>query len=163
MRYSVTISAEHSDGVVPLTNLGKPYSTGKITAGAKAGTGGTLVGYRKCFYGAIDSRVDSVEDLSSDLIRNLDLSTSAPLTRGTELYIDVKVGDICTIIAYPESLGSITKIIDVTGMSTNVTNSFTKYTYYVDGVGGFDPILYNVYANPISESYTAEKQFKIIF
>jgi hypothetical protein len=163
MRYSITVSAEHSDGVIPLTNLGKPYNTGKITAGVKTGVGGTLVGYRKCFYGAIDSRVDSVADLSSDLIRNLDSSTSAPLTRGTTLYINVNIGDICTIIAYPETLGNITEIIDVTSMNTTVTSSFTKYTYYVDGVGGYEPIVYNVYANSISEPYTAEKQFKIIF
>lgn len=160
-RYSITISAEHSDGVIPLTNLGKPYNDGKITAGTKTGVGGTLIGYRKCFYGAINSRVDSVADLSSDLIRNLDLSTSATLTKGTTLEINVNIGDICTIIAYPETLGNITEIIDVTGMNTTVTTSFTKYTYYVDDASGGNAIAYNVYTNSISEPYTEEKKFKI--
>lgn len=163
MQYSITIRADHSEAATtPVTNIGNEYPDGKISAGEKTSTGGTLRGYRKCFYGAIPRRIDSEEDITSDLIRELN-STTGPVNSNTELDVWVDVGDICTIIAYPASVGDIEKIIDVTGMSTTVTSSFTKYQFPIAGANGYDSISYNIYVNPVSKPYDASKQFKVLF
>ena len=66
--YQLTVTVAHSEGAIPVTNVGNDYAAGKIAAGSKTGTSGAITGYRPFFYG-LDKTENVVYD--SALIRGL--------------------------------------------------------------------------------------------
>ena len=97
--YKVTATGNFSEGVIPVTNVGNEYAAGKIAAGSKSATSSAITGYRNSFYGTLTEK----GELTSDIIRSLGKSNKA-LTNGSTFNINVPIGAMRVVIAYPATL-----------------------------------------------------------
>ena len=139
--YEITAKANHTEGVIPQTNTGNPYAAGQIKAGSKEGKVSTkITGYRNTFFKSVDAHTE----ITSDLIRGL-VASDAGLANGSTFDIEVPVGAIRTIFAYPADLQDVSSVIDVNGLGAQIKGSFTKSTVAVEGANGFEAIDYKVY------------------
>ena len=141
LNYTITANVEHSNGSVPVTNIGNLYDEGTILQGTKTVTSDSLNGYRKTFYGTTDNK----DNLTSTVIRSLAKSTSSAAKNGTKLTIDIPLNAMRVVIAYPATLRDITSILDVNGMNAEILSSFTKSILQVEGAEGYSAIDYKIY------------------
>ena len=148
--YTIKATAKHTAGAVPVTNTGKPYEAGQIKAGSKEKTSGAVTGYRKTFYGTRTAK----DTLDSDAIRGLKGKTTSALKNGSKFTIDVPVGALRVVFAYPATLRDVTGVKD-DAMGMPIETGFTKSTMAVYGANGYrnaDNETYKVYvmdfANP---------------
>lgn len=153
MNYKITATATYKAGSIPITNQGNEYASGQIAAGSKSATSGAVSGYRNTFYGTLTDK----NDLISDIIRGLTKSGKA-LTNGSSFTINIPVGAVRVVFAYPATLRDVTSAKDVNGMSAEIASSFVQSTVQVEGVDGYSPIDYKVYvldyAEPIGTANT---------
>lgn len=68
--YKLTVTAEHTEGSIPVTNTGNPCESMKIVAGSKTGTSSAITGFRPFFYGMSNVAKGSLV-LDSAFIRGL--------------------------------------------------------------------------------------------
>lgn len=154
--YKITAKASFGDGVIPLTNTGNEYAAGQIKAGSKSATSGAITGYRNSFYGTMDAK----DEVTSDIIRGLAGVSGAALYNGSSFDVEIPVGALRVVIAYPATLRDISSIKDVNGMSAEISSSFTPQTVQVEGANGFTAIDYKVYtldfanANDTANTFT---------
>lgn len=154
--YRITATATHGDGTVPKTNNGNEYPDGQIKAGTKsASTSTAITGYRNSFYGTLTEK----GELTSAVIRSLNMSGKA-LSNGSSFDIEVPVGALRVVIAYPATLRDLSSVKDVNGMSAEISTGFTPQTVAVSGANGYEAIDYKVYvmdfanANDTANTYT---------
>lgn len=151
--YKITAVAQHTEGTIPLTNLGNEYAAGKIQAGSKTKQVGTITGYRNSFYGTLEDK----GELTSTVIRTLGKSNKA-LSNGSAFNITIPVGALRVVIAYPATLRNLTSVSDVNGLGAEIVTSFTEIRVNVEGVNGYQAIEYKVYyldyANPNNTNNT---------
>lgn len=141
INYKITAQATHTEGAVPVTNLGNPYAASQIAAGTKSKTSGSLTGFRKYFYG---SNVVAAE-LNSANIRKLTNSNGA---LGTSKSFDMNIAEGTTqvIIAFPTATGkTLSSVIDTGAMNSPITDSFIKSVVDVEGANGYEAVSYDVY------------------
>lgn len=156
MSYKITAKATHGEGTTPVTNTGKPYEVGKIAAGTKSKTSGSPSGYRNTFYGTLTSKTA----LTSSVVRNLAGKSGKTLSNGNSFTVDVPVGALRVVIAYPATLRNVTSIKDVNGMNADITSSFVSGTLNVEGANSYKAISYKIYildfanANDTANKYT---------
>lgn len=148
--YSVTAKATYGAGDFAKTNLGN-ISTIQIPAGNKTKTASSAItGFRNTFYGTFENK----GELTNDLIRGLTHS-GATLANGAIFDVNIPVGAIRVVVAYPATLQDMSSANDVNGMGAQVKDSFVKETMAISGLNGADPIEYKVYicdfAEPIAE------------
>lgn len=149
--YSITAEAQHTQGTIPLTNLGNEYSQGQIQADSKTKTLGTITGFRRTFYGTVDSKETPID---SSLIRKLEGKSTEALTNGSKFDITIPKGAIRVIIAYPSNLRSVTQVLDVNGFNAPIQSEFlkNKTTIQVEGANNYTSkeykLFYMDYANP---------------
>lgn len=154
--YKITATATHGDGTIPLTNTGNEYADGQIKAGTKSATSAAITGYRNSFYGTLTEK----SDLTSGIIRGLAGVSGAALTNGSTFDVEIPVGALRVVIAYPATLRDVSSIKDVNGMSAEISSSFTPETVQVEGANGFTAIEYKVYildfanANDTANTFT---------
>lgn len=141
--YKVSATANYNDGAMPVNNLGDDTSAKQIKAGSKTGTSSAITGYRRGFYGTLTKNCNGT--LSSDDIRGLAQKTSATPVKGDKWELNVPVGAMCFVIAYPASVGDIASVVDVGAGNFDIVSSFKKVQVNVEGVNGYDAIAYNVY------------------
>lgn len=151
--YKITAVAQHTDGVIPNTNLGNHYEAGKIKASSKSRVSSTVTGYRNSFYGTLTNK----NELTSDVIRTLTKSNKA-LSNGATFNISIPVGALRVVIAYPATLRTLTSVLDVNGLNAQIITSFTENRLNVEGLNGYQAIEYRVYildyANPNDKGNT---------
>ena len=140
--YSISATVAHTEGAVPKTNLGNDYAAGKIAAGSKSGSKGTITGHRKSFYG---TTTDKGAATTSDIIRGLSGKSSAALSNGSKFNVSIPVGALRVIIAYPATLREVTSIADVNGMNAEIKSSFALSSVQVEGANAYEAIEYKVY------------------
>lgn len=154
--YKITAKASYEDGAIPLTNVGNEYAGGQIKAGSKSATSGAVTGYRNSFYGTLAEK----SELTSGIIRGLSGVSGAALANGSSFDVDIPVGALRVVIAYPATLRDVSSIKDVNGMSAEISSSFTPQTVQVEGANGFTAIDYKVYtldfanANDTANTFT---------
>ena len=154
--YKITATATHGDGTIPLTNTGNEYADGQIKAGTKSATSAAITGYRNSFYGTLTEK----SDLTSGIIRGLAGVSGAALANGSTFDVEIPVGALRVVIAYPATLRDVSSIKDVNGMSAEISSSFTPETVQVEGANGFTAIEYKVYildfanANDTANTFT---------
>ena len=168
---SISGSADHTQGAMPVTNLGNNYEAGRIPAetGVSASKG-TLKGYRKMFCGTMTTKEAT---LSSDNIRGL--TGKASKVSASTFTFSVPVGALRVICAVPKGY-KVTACKDKNGfdtdlIATNGMNPWTDNTVYVKGSNGYavttnsgnnttEGYLYNVWyqdfanANDTANTYT---------
>lgn len=152
--YRISAVTTHTDGSIPVTNLGKLYNAGQIK-GATLDTVYTsyVKGYRNCFYGTLPEK----DELTSDIIRGL-TKTNRAVTTGSTLTISIPVGAKRIVLAYPSTIADLTSVKDVNGINAEIVTSFECITLDVEGADGYDAIEYKVYildyANGADETNT---------
>lgn len=151
--YKITAEVQHSDGVIPLTNLGNNYESGKIIAGTKSKVSLIVTGFRNSFYGTLTDK----NELTSDIIRTLTKSNKS-LTNGSKFDIIIPVGALRVVIAYPATLRQLSSVLDVNGVNAEIVTGFKESIINVEGLNGYQSIEYKVYildyANPNNKSNT---------
>ena len=135
----ITAKATYNEGAVPVTNLGNPYTAGKIAAGSASKDSNTLVGVRHMFYGALTE--DTV--LTSGVIRGLKHEAAAKKTITT---FGAGSGAKKVVIACPAGY-NVTKVLMPSAMNADATASFVKQsaTVNVEGAEGYTAVAYNVW------------------
>lgn len=141
--YKVSATANYNDGAMPVNNLGDDTAAKQIKAGSKTGTSSTITGYRRGFYGTLTANCNGT--LTSDVIRSLAQKTDATPIKGNTWELNVPVGAMCFVIAYPASIGDIKSVVDVGAGNFDIASSFKKTQVNVEGVNGYSAIAYNVY------------------
>lgn len=155
--YKITAVAQHTEGTIPLTNLGNEYAAGKIQAGSKTKQVGTITGYRNSFYGTLEDK----GELTSAIIRTLDKSNKA-LSNGSTFNITIPVGALRVVIAYPATLRNLTSISDVNGLGAEIVTSFTNMKVNVEGANGYQAIEYKVYYLDYANPNNTNNTYKVI-
>ena len=155
--YSISATVTHTEGAVPKTNLNNDYAAGKIAAGSKSGTKGTITGHRKSFYG---TTTDKGAATTSAIIRGLAGKSSGALKNGSTFTVPIPVGALRVLIAYPATLRDITSIKDVNGMNAEIKSGFSLSRVQVEGANAYSAIEYKVYtmdfaaANDTANTYS---------
>lgn len=147
--YKITLSGTHTDGAIPSTALESEYVGGQIKGGIKTATSGIITGYRNSFYG---TTVDKSAEITSDVIRGLSQKSGKRLVNSNSFTVNIPVGALRVIIAYPATLRNVTSIKDVNGLNADITSAFTPSVVAVNGANKYEAIDYKVYvldfANP---------------
>lgn len=143
-QYKITAVAEHTEGTIPVTNLGNEYPSGQIQAGSKTKQVGTITGHRKTFYGTVESKDTTID---SALIRSLAGKSSGALSNGSTFNINIPIGAIRIIIAYPATLRDLTSVLDVNAFDTPIQSEFlkNKTSVQVEGANGYSAIEYKLF------------------
>ena len=155
--YSISATVTHTEGAVPKTNLGNDYAAGKIAAGSKSATKGTITGHRKSFYG---TTTDKGAATTSAIIRGLSGKSSGALKNGSTFTVPIPVGALRVLIAYPATLRDVTSIKDVNGMNAEIKSGFSLSRVQVEGANAYSAIEYKVYtmdfaaANDTANTYS---------
>ena len=152
--YKVSVTVQHSEGVVANDNLGSASSPEvKIAAGSKSASSSAVTGYRNMFFGTMTTKP---AELSSGDIRGL--TTKQPKGNVTNKDIAIPVGAMRVVFAVPSDK-SITSITDTNGLGAQILSSFVQTTVQVEGANSFTAIAYKVYyldyasANDTANSY----------
>lgn len=155
--YTITAKATYDAGSIPVTNTGNDYSAGQIKAGSKSATSSAVSGYRNTFYGTRTAKTD----LTSDLVRGLANKSGKALANGSSFTIDVPVGALQVVFAYPATLRDVTSVKDVNGMNAEIASSFTKSTLDVKGNNNYTAISYKVYTLPFANANDTANKFTV--
>lgn len=150
--YNIKAIVNYTDGKIPVTNLGNPYSQGQIKAGTLDTLySNTIKGYRNCFYGTFLEKTE----LTSDTIRSL-MKTNKRIKNDDIIEIPIPKDTMRIVIAYPEDIRDISSIRDTNAINAEIVSSFEKYFIDVAGENNYIPIKYKVfildYAYGIRES-----------
>ena len=149
--YTITATVNYSDGVIPFTNLGNQVLDYQITSGTlESITTQAIKGYRKTFYGTVNHK-DDFE------IRDLPKSSTTGLENGSTFTINIPVGALKTVIAYPATLRDMISVLDKNDSNSNIVSSFLEPEIIaVKGANDYEAIDYKVYtlnyANPYNTS-----------
>ena len=137
MSLSISGSVNHSDGVIPETNLGNAYEKGQIKAATKSLSKGTLTGYRNWFYGykAGGATID-VANLTSANIRALTPQNgSFPGTISTnkmqQMFFAIPKGKKTDVSVANNVNGAPCTVTKVTDIMVEGANGYTAIAYDV--------------------------------
>lgn len=141
MTYTISATANYSDGIVPSTNLGNPCEDKQIKSGTTSKvTSNKITGYRKMF-GGMDA---TQATLTSDWIRTNLQSVSTSITWSAADLAGVKR----YILAIPANSGKTLKsAIMTSSMNADATADYKKQTatVKVEGANGYTAIDYNIW------------------
>ena len=156
--YSITATATHGEGAVPVTNIGNAYPAGKIAAGNKSKATGKITGYRNSFYGTLTAKDGAV---NSALVRGLSGKSGKALAAGNSFNLAIPVGAIRVVFAYPATLRDVSSVQDVNGMNAEVKTAFTKSVVSVEGANGYQAIDYKVYVMDMANVNDTANTYKV--
>ena len=94
------------------------------------------------------------------MIRGLAQKSGNALANGNTVTVNVPVGAMAVVFAYPATLKELSSVKDVNGMNAEILPAFTAYTVSVEGANGYTAINYRVYvqrfanANDKANTYT---------
>lgn len=155
--YKITAAATHNAGAVPVTNTGNPYTAGQIPAGTKSAVSGAVTGYRNTFYGTTTDK----NALTNTTIRGLTKSGKA-LANGSSFTVNVPVGAMRVVIAYPATLRDVNSIKDVNGLNAEIASGFTKTTMDITGANDYKAISYKVYTMEFANANDKANKFTVV-
>lgn len=144
MDYYLTVSADHTAGDMPLTYLGKEYSSVRIASGSKSNSSTHVTGYRPIFYGMSTSTAA----LDSAAIRALTNQGSAPTAATVKFEASKLTGVKRFIIAIPSSSSlNVKKAIITSSQNADATADYVKQTATIEVQG--------------AEGHTTTKPYKV--
>ena len=141
MNLGISATFDHTEGAMPVTNIGNAYAAGQITAqdDKSANVPSTkLTGYRNMFFGTLTEK----SELTSDVIRGL--ATKQVKGNVNAKAITIPVGALRVVFAVPSDK-SVTSITDKNGLGAQIFSSFTQINVNVEGANNYDAIAYKVY------------------
>ena len=152
-----TSSIFYDEGITKINNVGEEDPTGKILAGSLSKML-IYTGIRNCFYG-VDT--NNSQPSTSAQIRALAGIKSNPVN-GSTFNINIAEGTKRIIFAYPATLRDVSSVQYVELGNGEVGDTFTKLTYNVEGVNGFNAIAYKIYVCIVPVAFNASATYKVI-
>lgn len=156
--YKITAKATHGAGAVANDNLGSPSSPEvKIAAGSKSKTSDAITGYRNTFYGTKTTK----DALDSAAIRSLSNKSNTAWANGKSFTVQIPVGAVRVVFAYPATLRDVNSVKDVNGLNAEIKSAFAKSTIAVEGANGATAIDYKVYTTDFAEPVAKANSYTI--
>ena len=137
MSLSISGSVNHSDGVIPKTNLGNAYEKGQIKAATKSLSEGTLTGYRNWFYGykAGGATIDAANLTSANIRALTPQNGSFPGTISTnkmqQMFFAIPKGKKTDVSVANNVNGAPCTVTKVTDIMVEGANGYTAIAYDV--------------------------------
>ena len=137
MSLSISGSVNHSDGVIPETNLGNAYEKGQIKAATKSLSKGTLTGYRNWFYGykAGGATIDAANLTSANIRALTPQNGSFPGTISTnkmqQMFFAIPKGKKTDVSVANNVNGAPCTVTKVTDIMVEGANGYTAIAYDV--------------------------------
>jgi len=135
------------------------FYDGKSTTPTGSTTSRTVTGYRKYFYGLLDTAV-ATGSIDATLIRSLTGSTAA--ATGTQWDFPITAGKAQCVIAVPSTAFTNIEIFQVS-VNANIEDVFDTTTVMVPGANGYKPIEYKVWTFTPASPYPSSDTYKIKF
>lgn len=155
--YKITAKANYGEGAVAKDNLGSDSDpVVKIAAGSATKTSGAITGYRNTFYGTVTEKAE----VTSTIIRGLTKSNKA-LANGSSFTVNIPVGAVRVIFAYPATLQDVSSVKDVNGLNAEIKSAFTKSAVTVAGAGADTGIEYKVYVTDFAEPVAKANSYTV--
>ena len=146
--YKITAKANYGEGAVAKDNLGSDSNpVVKIAAGSATKTSGAITGYRNTFYGTVTEKAE----VTSTIIRGLSGKSNEAWSNGKSFTVNIPVGAVRVIFAYPATLQDVSSVKDVNGLNAEIKSAFTKSAVTVAGAGADAGIEYKVYVTDFAE------------
>ena len=138
------VTANYGEGVLANDNLGDTCTNDtKIAAGSVSADSAKITTFRKYFYGALATAVDTID---SDFIRDKLTHSTGAWSNGKKVDITINDGTNMVVIAYDASFNDLSMICDKAAFGTNILeSSFVKSTVAVEGADGYTAKNYKVY------------------
>ena len=156
--YKITAKANYGAGAVAVDNLGATSSPEiKIAAGSATKTSGAITGYRNTFYGTVTEKAE----VTSTIIRSLSGKSNKALANGNSFTINIPVGAVRVIFAYPAILQDVSSVKDVNGLNAEIKSAFTKSSVTVAGAGADTGIAYKVYVTDFAEPVAKANSYTV--
>ena len=156
--YKITAKANYGAGAVAVDNLGSTSSPEiKIAAGSATKTSGAITGYRNTFYGTVTEKAE----VTSTIIRSLSGKSNEALANGNSFTINIPVGAVRVIFAYPATLQDVSSVKDVNGLNAEIKSAFTKSSVTVAGAGADTGITYKVYVTDFAEPVAKANSYTV--
>lgn len=156
--YKITAKANYGAGAVAVDNLGATSSPEiKIAAGSATKISGAITGYRNTFYGTVTEKAE----VTSTIIRSLSGKSNKALTNGNSFTINIPVGAVRVIFAYPAILQDVSSVKDVNGLNAEIKSAFTKSSVTVAGAGADTGIAYKVYVTDFAEPVAKANSYTV--
>lgn len=156
--YKITAKANYGAGAVAVDNLGATSSPEiKIAAGSATETSGAITGYRNTFYGTVTEKAE----VTSTIIRSLSGKSNKALANGNSFTINIPVGAVRVIFAYPATLQDVSSVKDVNGLNAEIKSAFTKSSVTVAGAGADTGIAYKVYVTDFAEPVAKANSYTV--
>lgn len=145
--FTVTATATHTAGSIPVTNKGKEYAAAQISSGSKSKTSSAITGFRAFFYGVL-STSSTEAPLTSNIIRN-QLTNGGNYNAAKAFTLNGSATAKRMVIAIPSSStrSGLSEVILSSAMNTPITSSYikTEKAVKVEGVNGATAVDYDVY------------------
>lgn len=156
--YKITAKANYGEGAVAKDNLGSDSSpVVKIAAGSATKTSGAITGYRNTFYGTVTEKAE----VTSTIIRGLSGKSGAAWANGKSFTVNIPVGAVRVIFAYPATLQDVSSVKDVNGLNAEIKSAFTKSSVTVAGAGADAGIAYKVYVTDFAEPVAKANSYTV--
>lgn len=156
--YKITAKANYGEGAVAKDNLGSDSNpVVKIAAGSATKTSGAITGYRNTFYGAVTEKAE----VTSTIIRGLSGKSNAAWSNGKSFTVNIPVGAVRVIFAYPATLQDVSSVKDVNGLNAEIKSAFTKSAVTVAGAGTDAGIEYKVYVTDFAEPVAKANSYTV--
>ena len=143
---SLTATATHTQGAVPVDNLGDEAPGVQIAAGSVSATTSTkLTCYRNFFYGGLSTSTAEAP-LTSDLIRGL--TKGGAYAGAKTLTVNAGAqGAKRVVVAYPKSTAraGLKEVLLTSSMNADITDAYVAQEVNVEGANGYAAIPYTVY------------------
>ena len=149
--------ATYAEGAIKDNNLGEPSPEGHIEAGSVNSNTITFTPFRNVFYGATVAK----PTVDSAYIRGLTAKGSA-YGVGQILTFTAPLGAMRVTVAYPETASSNKpKFETLTGLTMDVSDSFTSSTVSVNGANNSEAVNYTVWTFEPAEGYDPATDFRV--
>ena len=154
--YKVSVTATHTAGADPVSNLGNGRGDLKITAGEKTATSAAITGYRGWFqgyYNGTDALADATAITSTKLrafgVKNGTFDTTMNTNKMQQMFFAAPAGTV--------------KTLTVSNAVNGAPQTVKKTTVSVEGANNYQAIDYDLYyvANATAES--GDSKFTIAF
>lgn len=156
--YKITAKANYGEGAVAKDNLGSDSNpVVKIAAGSATKTSGAITGYRNTFYGTVTEKAE----VTSTIIRGLSGKSNAAWSNGKSFTVNIPVGAVRVIFAYPAILQDVSSVKDVNGLNAEIKSAFTKSAVTVAGAGADAGIEYKVYVTDFAEPVAKANSYTV--
>lgn len=143
---SLTATATHGAGAIPVDNLGDEVADAQIAAGSVSATTSTkLTCYRNFFYGSLTTSTAEAP-LTSDLIRGL--TKGGAYAGAKTLTVNAGAqGAKRVVVAYPKSTAraGLKEVLLTSSMNADITDAYAAQEVNVEGANGYAAIPYTVY------------------